>query len=456
MPARALGPGRGRDRRRRFAGERLAARPGASARRSSVPAAVGTAPCGWRLLYAVTTDWRLPVALAAGASWLSALDWPRRLGARVRDGAARAAAREAAVGHAGGPPAAPAGVAGARHGAASSASASREDRIGARNRSKPPRAGAGSLSRTAVLRGDAALPARHPRLGAWLAAGAAISRRARSSPRRRGDGLAVVGLIRDFTRWRRLDQEAVRPLFARSPARSAACKPRERTRRRAARFPRAGALVAKGVSAYDPASGARISGVDCTHRLPGPCGPRRRRRGGPAGLRRARSAASSIPRRGRLTFGGVDLAAADPGERARRIAFAGGETILIPGSLRDNLLYGCPAPTSPDLEQRLVGGGRGRRPRPADPCPRPRRHARPGAASRSSPRPSSRPGAPCARRSRPEASIDLVEPFDAARYNHHATIGENILFGEADRRHVPRGEPRLAPLRARHPRGRGA
>ena len=27
----------------------------------------------------------------------------------------------------------------------------------------------------------------------------------------------------------------------------------------------------------------------------------------------------------------------------RRIAFAGGDTILIPGSLQDNLLYGCPA-----------------------------------------------------------------------------------------------------------------
>ena len=31
----------------------------------------------------------------------------------------------------------------------------------------------------------------------------------------------------------------------------------------------------------------------------------------------------------------------------RRIAFAGGDTVLIPGSLHDNLLYGCPTATPP-------------------------------------------------------------------------------------------------------------
>ena len=40
-------------------------------------------------------------------------------------------------------------------------------------------------------------------------------------------------------------------------------------------------------------------------------------------------------------------AAMEPVERARRIAFAGGGTILLSGSLRQNFLYGCPDPDRP-------------------------------------------------------------------------------------------------------------
>ena len=119
---------------------------------------------------------------------------------------------------------------------------------------------------------------------------------------------------------------------------------------------------------------------------------------------------------------------ADPAERARRLAYAGGDTVLVAGSLRQNLLYGCPNPDASEIEHRLtdaataVGLDR-------------LIHARglsgtvdPDASRSSRPR-SSTPAGRCAPRSRPRGCEDLVEPFDPKRYNHQATIGENLLFG---------------------------
>ena len=174
-------------------------------------------------------------------------------------------------------------------------------------------------------------------------------------------------------------------------------------------------------------SGGRISGVDLSLAFPahvalvgdGDAGPR---------LFASLIGGQLDPSTGRLTFGGVDLARADPAERARRIAFAGGETILIPGTLRENLLYGCPS-SEPDLDARLAEAvstaGLDRL-----------IHAR-GLAGTLDPirEPKLAAAIVDARRSVQAAlaadGLDrFVDPFDVGRYNHHATIGENLLFGK--------------------------
>ena len=91
-----------------------------------------------------------------------------------------------------------------------------------------------------------------------------------------------------------------------------------------ASLPENGALVAQGVSAYDPASGARVASVNLTLAFPshvalvgdGDAGPR---------LLAALMSGQMPPSLGRLTYGGVDLAAADPVGAQRRIAFAGND-----------------------------------------------------------------------------------------------------------------------------------
>ena len=265
------------------------------------------------------------------------------------------------------------------------------------------------LTPLAVMGGGVWLGAGHLSPGTLVAAAAAAA-------------LAALA-IREITRWQRaLDQahgwltELARTLAALSP-------PGERDR--AVPVPRAGALVAKGVSAYDPATGARIGGVDCTIAFPAHVAlvgdddsPK---------VLAALIAGQLAPSTGRLSYGGVDLAATDPVERARRIAFAGGTTILVPGSLRDNLLYGCPA--HPEREGRLgeavaVAGLDGLV------------HAR-GLAGTLDPRREERLAAAIVvSRRAVQATLAaqgldrFVDPFDATRYNRHATIGEILLFGQ--------------------------
>ncbi|WP_163779088.1 hypothetical protein, partial [Proteus mirabilis] len=49
------------------------------------------------------------------------------------------------------------------------------------------------------------------------------------------------------------------------------------------------------------------------------------------------------PSAGSLTYDGVEMRSFEPSERARRIALAQGEAILVEGSLRENILYGAQA-----------------------------------------------------------------------------------------------------------------
>ena len=235
-------------------------------------------------------------------------------------------------------------------------------------------------------------------VGAWFGSGAS-----------RGPGaLAACTLAaalaalaaRDMLHWRRLVIQ-VRPILEDIARGVAGLQGRER-RGPPEHLPRTGALVARGVSAYDPSSGARVTGVDLALALPahvalvgdGDSGPR---------VLAALIGGQLHPSTGALTFGGVDLTMADPVERAHRFAYAGGNTVLMRATLRQNFLYGCPKEES-DLESRLSP----RRPRSpastgsftpaASPAP-----STPG-PSRSSPRPSSNRGGWCRRRCRPTVS----------------------------------------------------
>ncbi|HEY8382323.1 MAG TPA: ABC transporter ATP-binding protein [Microvirga sp.] len=231
--------------------------------------------------------------------------------------------------------------------------------------------------------------------------------------------------IRELAQWRRLVDQ-VRPLLQEAARMVAHLQTRER-REAAASLPRAGTLVAQGLSAYDPASGARVTGIDLNLPFPahvalvgdGDAGPR---------ILAALIGGLVEPSTGRLTYGGIDLNAVDPAERARRIAFAGGETVLIPGTLRDNLIYGC-APNEPYLDDRLseavtaAGLDRLIHARGLAGTLDPAREPKLAAAIVDSRR--------AVQAALAQEGLDrYVDPFDASRYNHHATIGENMLFGK--------------------------
>ena len=193
-----------------------------------------------------------------------------------------------------------------------------------------------------------------------------------------------------------------------------------------AALPDSGALVAQGVSAYDPASGARVVSVNLNLAFPshvalvgdGDAGPR---------LLAALMSGQMPPSLGRLTYGGVDLAAADPVGRSGRIAFAG-NTVLIEGSLKDNLLYGCVAPAGEidhRLSEAIAIAGLDRL-----------THAR-GLSGTLDPEREPKLAADIveARRAVQTALVAenldrFVDPFGMERYNRYATIGENLLFGQ--------------------------
>lgn len=231
---------------------------------------------------------------------------------------------------------------------------------------------------------------------------------------------------REMLHWRRLVDQ-VRPILEETARTFAGLQNRDRPGP-PERLPRSGALVARGVSAYDPSSGARVTGVDLTLAFPahvalvgdGASGPR---------VLASLIGGQLHPSTGALTFGGVDLTAADPIERAHRIAYAGGDTVLIPGTLRQNFLYGCPKDEA-DLESHLAEAiavaGLDRL-----------IHAR-GLAGTLDPRAEPKLATAVVESRRiVQAALQadglarFVDPFDIERYNHHATIGENILFGRS-------------------------
>ncbi|HEU6441955.1 MAG TPA: ABC transporter ATP-binding protein [Microvirga sp.] len=235
--------------------------------------------------------------------------------------------------------------------------------------------------------------------------------------------LAAYG-VRELVQWHRMAVRA-RALLTDVARSLSALTPRD-ARKNKASLPENGALVAQGVSAYDPASGARITSVNLNLAFPshvalvgdGDSGPR---------LLAALMSGQLPPSVGRITFGGVDLAEAAPFERSQRIAFAG-ETVLIEGSLRENLLYGSQAPAE-ELEHRLseaiaiTGLDRVTHARGLSGTLDPEREPTVAAAIVE------------ARRFVQAALRDddldrFVDPFDSARYNRYATIGENLLFGK--------------------------
>ena len=225
---------------------------------------------------------------------------------------------------------------------------------------------------------------------------------------------------------------AVAPLFRTIAETLSALSPRlpGDGQRRAAPFPQAGHLAARGVGAYDPGSGERLTGVDLDLPMPAHVAIVGARGSGSRALA-ALLAGQIEPTAGAVTYGGTDLRAFDSAERARRFALAGSEAILIEGTLRQNLLYGA---RSGDREAsglaerigilKLTGLDafvyeRGLE-ASVDPEDDPAT-AQVVVAARQAVREA------LAR----EGMARLVEPFDPARYNHQADIGENILFGEA-------------------------
>ncbi|MFC4175183.1 ABC transporter ATP-binding protein [Microvirga sp. GCM10011540] len=236
--------------------------------------------------------------------------------------------------------------------------------------------------------------------------------------------LAAFG-VRELVQWQHIVNRA-QELLADIAESLIGLQPRE-THRQGVALPESGALVAQGVSAYDHASGARISGVNLTLAFPshvalvgdGDAGPR---------VFAALVGGLLEPSTGRLTYGGTDLAAASPVERARRIALAG-ETVLIPGTLRDNLLYGCaaaPDETDGRLWDAIAVAGLDRliHARGLSGTLNPRREPKVAAAIVDSRR--------AVQAALVEENLDrFVDPFNAERYNRYATIGENLLFGKA-------------------------
>ena len=112
-------------------------------------------------------------------------------------------------------------------------------------------------------------------------------------------------------------------------------------------LPRSGILATDGVGAFDPATGERLTGVDVALTMPGHVAITGSRGSGARALA-AVLAGQVEPTAGAVTYAGTDLRSFDAAERARRIAFASGEAILMAGSLRQNLLYGTDPASAPD------------------------------------------------------------------------------------------------------------
>ena len=261
-------------------------------------------------------------------------------------------------------------------------------------------------------------------LGAWLGAAGALSPGEVSSAAAAA-AFAVVAL-QGLLRWQG-ERDQLLKLFAEIARQLGSFNARRRVRQAPAPLPASGVISAEDVTVEGTLRGGRLMGLDLSLSLPS----RVALIGDPDSG--ARTFASLLggqisPRAGHVTFSGVSIEDAEPSDRARRLAFSGGEPLLLPNSLRANILYGCHDPDAADIEDRLlwaveVAGLRGfvyRRglARMID------ARREPGLAAAIV---SARAGI---RQELERSGIaHLVQPFDPARYNPHATIGENILFG---------------------------
>src|SRR5215204_282983 len=230
-----------------------------------------------------------------------------------------------------------------------------------------------------------------------------------------------------------------------------------------------GPLVVKGLTVMDPHGGAVIDGVSLTCPLPAHVGIVGD--GGPAAGAFARIIGHrSGDYAGEVLVGERNLADLPKGAAGRHIAYAGVEPILFPGTIRDNLVYGLrhdplgdPDEDPSDTMRRIAEAKRTGNPVEAIKAPwidcalagaadeheldrilidlldkiglkeDIYRFGLNGmAATEKHPELAGRLiEARNLLRERLAASgmAELVEPFDAERYNHQATIGENLLFG---------------------------
>ncbi|WP_375462338.1 ABC transporter ATP-binding protein [uncultured Methylobacterium sp.] len=261
--------------------------------------------------------------------------------------------------------------------------------------------------------GEGGLPARAVDPAALLAAAGAFA-------------IAAILIALTLHLW--IVRDAVAPVFAEIARTIAGLESRRpRSSGTGAAFPRSGELAVRGVGAYDAATGERLSGVDVALAMPAHVAITGGRGSGSRVLA-AILAGQVAPTAGTVTYAGQDLRGFDPSERARRIAFASGEAILVEGTLRANILYGA-GTTAPDEAAfveilRITGldafvyarGLIGQ----VDPAAEPAL-ARSLVAARATVR----------ALLRAEGAERLVEAFDPDLYGHQATVGENILFGEA-------------------------
>ena len=246
---------------------------------------------------------------------------------------------------------------------------------------------------------------------------------------------------------------------------------RRRTLRAGDDEPLAGPLVVKELRVMDPHGGAVIDGVSLTCPLPaqvgivgdgGPaagafarivgrrtadfagevqdrraqsCRPPERRRRTPYRLcgGRADPVSGHDPRQPRLRAA-ASTRSATPARIAsdtmRRIAEAkrtGNPVESIKAPWIDCALAG--AADEDELDRILHRSPRRDRPAGGHLSLRPFRHGRSRASIRSSPSRLIEARTPLRERLAASGMAELVEPFDAERYNHQATVGENLLFG---------------------------
>jgi ABC-type multidrug transport system fused ATPase/permease subunit len=372
------------------------------------------------LFYAAAVDWRLAIALGIALAMMAVV-WPRRLGALHRLDESRrlegVALGRLLIDLARRLPAIRA------HGTAAYERTRLAEEL--RHRRRQMRSlegevsGAGALTALAAVLAPVALLA----TGAWFAVRSGVSAGEIAAVLTAAT-VAMLALDR-LMHWRR-GYEAARQSFEEIARTLGSLQSRGRPGQGGA-LPGSGLLAAENLSAYDPLTGARIAGVDLSIIMPAHVALA-------GGLGAGGHVFAALiggqldPSAGRLAFGGVDLPLVSASERARRIGYEGGDTILLSGSLRQNLLYGCVDADANDVDQRLseavtaTGLDRFVHARGLAGTIDPKREPKLAAAIVDARR--------AVRSAIAAEGLDpFVDPFDPARYNRHATIAENILFG---------------------------